>query len=42
MTASVWVSFRPEDVGSGSASIRFSRSAIFRLPRSGFWPVDLR
>ncbi|OIJ98232.1 hypothetical protein BIV23_30225 [Streptomyces monashensis] len=42
VVAGVWVGFRPEDVGSGFASIRFSRAAILREPRAGSWPVDFR
>ena len=42
VTASVCVSFRPDEVGSGFVSIRFTRSAIFWVPCFGSWPVDLR
>ncbi len=42
VSASVSVSFRPLEVASGLASIRFSRAAIFFEPCAGSWSVDLR
>lgn len=43
VSASDCVSSRPEeDVDSGSASMRSSRSAISREPCSGSFPVDFR